>query len=97
MVRDDMEEWERSQEEEEEEDRRIRREALEEILSNREKGDTSMFSRDPEFDALAEREPGKRAPRDVGPKISVYPVKTAKRKVKRMQGLYYKPRSWNSR
>ncbi|KAI4680094.1 uncharacterized protein J4E88_005985 [Alternaria novae-zelandiae] len=98
MMGDDMEEWERSQEEEEEEeDRRIRREALDEILSNREKGDTSMFSMDPEFDALAEREPGKRAPRDVGPKISTYPVKTAKMKAKRMKALYRKPRSWNSR
>ncbi|KAI4712615.1 hypothetical protein J4E89_002883 [Alternaria sp. Ai002NY15] len=99
MMGDDMEEWERSQEEEEEEEeeRRIRREALDEILSNREKGDTSMFSRDPEFDALADREPGKRAPRDVGPRISTYPVKTAKKKAKRMKALYRKPRSWNSR
>ncbi|KAI4957152.1 hypothetical protein J4E86_005625 [Alternaria arbusti] len=95
MVRDEG--WERSQEEEEEDERRTRREALDEILSNREKGDTSMFSKDPEFDALAEKEPWKRAPRDVGPKISIYPVKTAKRKAQRMQGLYRKPRSWNSR
>ncbi|KAI4632460.1 uncharacterized protein J4E87_001933 [Alternaria ethzedia] len=97
MMRDDIEGWERSQEEEEEKERRIRREALDEILSNREKGDTSMFSKDPDFDALAEREPGKRTPRDVGPKISVYPVKTAKMKAKRMKALYRKPRSWNSR
>ncbi|KAI4626836.1 hypothetical protein J4E83_003989 [Alternaria metachromatica] len=94
--RDDMEGWERSQEKEEEEERRIRREALDEILSNREKGDTSMFSMDPEF-ALAEREPWKRTPRDVGPKITTYPVKTAKMKAKRMKALYRKPRSWNSR